>query len=172
MIRNPQRADVRPHGGYSDSIAPNSKNAADVRDEIAQLIEGYQRQVDDLQRKIAGLRKAHQALAFDELAAKGTTPHVETPDGFASRRRERRESKAWIVRKQAYVILKDAGRPLSSRRLFEALKEKGFLIDGPHPAKLIGKILWAAEEFEHRTEGYWIAGEPFTESPEDSKRDA
>lgn len=129
---------------------------------VAQLvdkIEAYQRQVDELQRKISGLRKLHQTYTEHADAPTSNTA-VEIPTNFARRKRERKESKAYIVRRQAFSILMEAGRPLDRAELFDAFKQRGIIIDGPNPAKLVGKILWEAPEFEHSEDGYWIAGQP------------
>lgn len=138
----------------------DSDDAAFVA-QLADKIERYQRQVDDLQRKISGLRKAYQSYVVpgpsnptDQVGA------VEVPKDFGRRKRERKESKAYIVRRQAFAILKTAGRPLGRAELFDKLKDRGVIIDSKNPAKLVGKILWEASEFEHTDEGYWIVGEP------------
>lgn len=137
--------------------------------QIVDKIETYQRQVDDLQRKISGLRKAYQSYVVLAPPDPGDRKDVvEVPKNFGRRKRERKESKAYIVRRQAFSVLKSVGRPLARGELYEALLDRGVIIDGNNPAKLVAKILWEAPEFEHTKDGYWIVGEPMTLRPFDN----
>jgi hypothetical protein len=86
----------------------------------------------------------------------GSETLAQIPEGFGEGKRVRRKSVAWTVRREAYLILKQAGTPLDRSEILRELERRGIKVDSPHPAKAIGKILWKAAEFEHQEGGYWI----------------
>ncbi len=87
-----------------------------------------------------------------------------------TRQRERKGSNAWKVRHYAMELISSAGRPLGRAELFEGLTKMGLEVDAVRPAKAIAQILWAAEEFEYKNKGYWIAGRPIPEGYGNEKR--
>lgn len=82
------------------------------------------------------------------------------PDNFAARQRQRRTSMAWRVRREAYLILKRANRPLNRTELLRELRVAGVELNAHDPLAAITKIMWNATEFESTGGGYWLAGEP------------
>ena len=160
MSRNAEKTD---RSTFSVDEAVSAKRSGDdvpvLVGQLTKVIGDYQEQVDDLQKKISAMRKARQAL----LNQTAPTPAASGPnpsDGVAPRKRERRESKAWIVRREAHAILMRERRPMNRSEMLEALRANGVVLDGATSAKLVGKILWEADEFVYKDTGYWIADEP------------
>ncbi len=103
------------------------------------------------------------ADAIDEAIEKeAAAANLQTavPDKFASRQRERRNSLAWAARREAYIVLKRMGRPMSRRELFEELKRAGLKFNSRDPLQSITKIMSEAKEFLSTGDGYWFRDEP------------
>ncbi|NKJ07961.1 MULTISPECIES: hypothetical protein [unclassified Rhizobium] len=122
------------------------------------------------------LEMAQQADA-ETKALRGLLQQVETTEvSIKSRSRAlprelaRAENLASRIRAHTKIILKAAGKPLGRTEILAQLIEDGISVPGRSPAQRVGKILWAAEEFEYLGKGYWITGEPIADHLIPSKR--
>ena len=62
-------------------------------------------------------------------------------------------------------ILRAEQRPMTRTELLSALLERGMVVAGVDPAKVLGTNLWRSEEIEKaKFGGYWIKGEPLLPS--------
>jgi len=58
-------------------------------------------------------------------------------------------------------ILRAQQRPMTRTELLKALAERGVVVSGVDPAKVLGTNLWRSDQIERaETGGYWIKGEP------------
>lgn len=96
-------------------------------------------------------------------AEKASLPQEPSPPGLARRKRERRTSLAWIVRREALSIFERLQRPLDRKELFYELRAAGVQFrsdDETDILQAITKIMWGSPEFVSTEHGYWIASEP------------
>lgn len=82
------------------------------------------------------------------------------PDSFGKKRRERRSSMAWKIRREVFLILKRVNRPLNRTELLRELQKAGVVLQAQDPLAVITKIMWNTAEFISTGDGYWLAGEP------------
>ncbi|WP_165420586.1 hypothetical protein [Rhizobium ruizarguesonis] len=104
---------------------------------------------DEHLKRLAAMWTDSQRHALDHTAT--------IPDDFAKRQRQRRTSTAWLVRREAYLVLKRVQRPLNRTELLKELRKAGVEVKGTDPLALITKIMWNASEFISTGNGYWLA---------------
>lgn len=138
----------------SDLIGKES--VKDMMIEIDRQIGYVEHASETLRETLEGLRQARRALA--KLSS--SPSDADVPDDFAARKRERKGSRAWTVRKWAYRILKEEGRPLTASELTERLHKAGVNLGEARRVQIVTKIMWAAKEFSHTDLGYWFAESP------------
>ncbi|WFU10892.1 hypothetical protein QA646_08655 [Rhizobium sp. CB3090] len=162
-------------GAREDETALVSASRENVREAI-QIVRS---EIDDLTsilvsvQTLLGQRKEREEQLIRAQALLDETDDGQTriPDNFASRRRERRSSLAWAVRREAYLALKRIGRPLSRREIHQELVLAGveFKTEPGEPTlQAITKIMWKASEFVSTDDGYWLADETATPRRQDA----
>jgi len=91
---------------------------------------------------------------------------VNSVDTDARRSRPRNPDRTYVAN-MAVSIIRDAGRPLSRRELFDQLSQQGISIQGKDPEMVLSTMLWREKNIIQRipSEGYWPAGETPPRSP-------
>ncbi len=151
----------------STSVVKGSQEAPDRRvsgilaDIDAELLS-FQELIEDSKRRIQALRKARELI----VQSMGTPSVVGSPDVARAEtteqepRRPRPGSQVDMVVRTAREVLLRKGRPMTRAELLDEIQGEGFEVKAAHPAKRIGKILWASDDFEHVGTGYWLKGVP------------
>ncbi len=134
--------------------------------------ETLKRQADALLERVRDHENVTSELteARNKLSALNVKVQPQHSASTAPRKRVRRNSFAWRVRKHALELITNAGRPLGRAELLEGLISIGVKIESSRPSNAIGRIMWGASEFEYKNNGYWIVGRPLPEGSERTKR--
>ena len=143
-----------------------------AKHELDKLIAIHERDVAEHEAAIvkARSRLAELKQIRQKLGVVSNKDDVAIPNNFGKRLRERAGSLAWNIRREAYIILKTVGYPLNRTELLERLNEAGHLLDRNDAAKMVGKTLWAADEFVTVDRGYWLADTPLPDAQEIPER--
>jgi hypothetical protein len=138
---------------------------------VQEAIEIVRSEIDDLSSILASVQtllgqrreREEQLVQAQALLIKTKAGGLSSiPENFAPRRRERRSSLAWAVRREAYLALRRVGKPLSRREIYQELLLAGIEFKtaaGEPTLQAITKIMWNAAEFVSTEDGYWLANE-------------
>ena len=150
------------------------KRIEELRGEI-DLLSRYVTASDEM-NALAAQASALLSRAPDKVAPNQTMPREEQgrPDTPVIRRLHRKSVKVTamatakalnppnpVVVSGAINVLREAGRPMTRRELYLALKDRGVVVHGKDPVKTVGTILWRARDqlVSHEGRGYWPATE-------------
>lgn len=155
----------------SSTLAPQKERCYEVeedalaargREALLRAIELHEFEVQRLElalterkARMANLRAAVDALEPDY--AVDNSDDADFPLGFGRRMRERKTSVAWQVRREAFLYIKDVGRPVRREELYQYLRTRiDFKTENPLGA--LSQIMSRAKEFKKFEGGYWLAG--------------
>lgn len=127
------------------------------------------KQLEQAQRDI-GLKLAEAKSARDTLlrlrpnriaaTKRGETSHSKNEAPERKPIKHHKGSLTGEIVRRSKVILIASGRPLERSELLEEIERTGFTVEAKHPARFVGRALWASKEFIHLPKkGYWVKGE-------------
>jgi hypothetical protein len=135
---------------------------------------------DDVRRGVEDLARLKDALRSLQRQRPASQPTRQTPEAVMRSRgsrprkpparmyKQREGSDASIIRSFVLRELKDAGHPLTRSEILDRLARAGIQIKAKVPIKRIAKVMWSSAEFVNVGDGYWVAGEPITDSRDGS----
>jgi hypothetical protein len=128
------------------------------RDSALNDIEELRRGVSDTE---AALQKIDNEMGsirnmIERFSRTANIGSHDVPSDFGARRRERKTSLAWKVRRAAYAAIVELGRPIKRAEMLEQVRLRGISIDSDDPLRTVGKILYDAPEFIRSREGYTL----------------
>jgi hypothetical protein len=156
VIRDQVKLDPSGAQGSPDKEPPLYDAQRHLDEAILSLKEDivtYKERIATVEKQLAYLTRVRADLSG---LIPSTEKPAQIPEGFGERKRVRKKSLAWTVRRESYIILRQAGTPLNRSEILRELQNRGIEVESADPAKAVGKILWKAAEFEHRDGGYWI----------------
>ncbi|WP_165191053.1 hypothetical protein [Caulobacter soli] len=140
-------------------------------------VEELHAELKSLNDFIEMYRRTRHILGMDSIEHKGIfmsdareVPGAEPAStnlhlgGEPPRKRVVDNPKPMDVVSQVLLILIEREHPMSRRKLHEALKARGMVVNGADPVKTLGTMLWrSGQDFLVQLEGrgYWIKGEPY-----------
>ncbi|MGO6694950.1 hypothetical protein ACCS54_19515 [Rhizobium johnstonii] len=140
-------------------------------EEAYNLVVSEIKQLEQAQRDI-GMKLAEAKSARDTLLR--LRPRHTAPPGRNRRAKgvameskpikHHKGSLTGEIVKRSKLILIASGRPLERSELLEEIERSGFRVDAKHPARFVGRALWASKDFIHLPKkGYWVKGEELPE---------
>lgn len=156
MILGPMKSMDPTQETSKGPMPPRPSEIAPIVAQIDRVISEHVAEIESRRKTLADLRKAREVL----VRSTGLGEAVAADVRVSSRKRPRKNSLNRTVRDNAYTIIKRLGRPLSRSELLAQMTDMGISVEGTKPAKSVGKIMWAAEEFIHVKDGYWIKDLP------------
>lgn len=112
-----------------------------ARDRIAVL----EAEIETLKQFVALSARAQSILASSPIQGSGAKPDLVITGGSAPlfvEVKAHENPKPAVVLQATKEILKAHGRPMKRREIYDALVEKGLVIKGAEPLKVLGMTLW------------------------------
>lgn len=85
-------------------------------------------------------------------------------DAAPKRTRVTDNPKPKTVVKEAVAVIRERGRPMSRREVWEALRDRGTVVRGADPVKALGTMLWRSGKndlIQLEGHGYWVRDEDY-----------
>ncbi|MGV9007112.1 MAG: hypothetical protein ACOH1H_10285 [Brevundimonas sp.] len=139
-------------------------NALNRRGALAQQINIQQQRLEELRRELSlvdeFIARWHTFAGLE--ADQPLIPANESVDKSATGKRRPVNPPREVVGDVVEALLKERGEPASRASLFEALPDRGIVIEGADPTMVFSTMLWRMKDRFERIpkRGYWIKGEP------------
>lgn len=149
-------------------------NAMARRDDLAAQINEAQQRIDEWRREIAAVEtfiaEWHRyaglpvPAAFEEID-RSVIPAAPPPADTTPKKKRPsyRNPKKEAVADAACELIAERGEPIGRAELLRLLADRGLVIEGTEPDKVLSTMLWRMQDrvVRLKTGGYWLADRPY-----------